>query len=194
MNKKIGVPQGVMYWARVVTLGIVVGFGLQFASAWTNPSTTPPLGNVSGPITTSVIAQYKAGAIGFGGLVKAYLGIDANNNRIVNVATPVDGKDAVNKDYIDSNVGGIVGTTAGWCRETISFSNGNKNCDGANPAIAPAQCATTNTGSNGRIITSECRCASGYTMVSTGSNSVQSTGTSGVVSGSTAVWYTCVKQ
>jgi hypothetical protein len=183
MKKSIRVSQGLIYWTRVATLGVVIGVGLQFASAWTNPTAAPPLGNVSGPVTTSAIAQYKAGAIGFGGLVKAYLGIDANNNRIVNVATPVDGKDAVNKDYIDANAGGGPGSTAGWCSEDIFVSsNGTKiTCNAT--FIAPSLCDQN-----------RCGCASGYTLVTTGMNATQSTGSGNVVSNHTKAWYTCAKQ
>ena len=50
-----------VYWLKVITLGIVLGVGIQFAQAWTNPTQTPPGGNVSGPITTSGTGQIKAG-------------------------------------------------------------------------------------------------------------------------------------
>lgn len=56
------------YWARVVILGLVVGLGLQFAQAWTAPTASAPGGNVSGPITTSGVAQNKQGILGLGGL------------------------------------------------------------------------------------------------------------------------------
>ena len=103
------------YWLGVAVIGIAFGVSLQFAHAWTNPTQAPPGGNVAGPVTTSAFAQYKEGALGIGGLLKAYLGIDVGaydasgtligQNRITNVATPIDGKDAVNKDYVDAAVG-----------------------------------------------------------------------------------------
>ncbi len=46
----------------VVAIGLVFGLSIQFADAWTNPTSTPPAGNVAGPINTSNIAQTKAGA------------------------------------------------------------------------------------------------------------------------------------
>lgn len=51
------------YWAQVVTLGLVVGLGLQFAQAWTPPSGAPPSGNVGAPLTTSAVSQTKAGRL-----------------------------------------------------------------------------------------------------------------------------------
>lgn len=35
-----------------------------------------------------------------------YASLDVNGNRVVNVATPVDGTDAANKDYVLANAGG----------------------------------------------------------------------------------------
>ncbi len=96
-----------------MVIGVVFGFGLQFASAWTNPTLPAPDGNVAGPVNLSAFAQYKEGAIGFGGLVKAYFGIDANGQRITNVATPIAGTDAVNKDYVNAASGSGGGATGG---------------------------------------------------------------------------------
>jgi hypothetical protein len=51
----------VSYWAKVIVLGLIVGLGMQIAFAWTTPTSAPPGGNVSGPITTSSIQQTKLG-------------------------------------------------------------------------------------------------------------------------------------
>ena len=51
----------IMSWFKVITLGLVLGFGLQFVQAWTAPTATPPGGNVSGPITTGSANQTKTG-------------------------------------------------------------------------------------------------------------------------------------
>ena len=51
------------YWAQVVVLGLVVGLSLQFSQAWTNAPGAPTGGNVSGPITTSAVAQTKTGTL-----------------------------------------------------------------------------------------------------------------------------------
>ncbi len=56
------------YWLKIISLGLVLGIGIQFAQAWTNPGTTPPGGNVSGPITTGIGNQTKSsGNISLGG-------------------------------------------------------------------------------------------------------------------------------
>ncbi|MDD5084094.1 MAG: hypothetical protein PHT88_04190 [Candidatus Moranbacteria bacterium] len=136
MEEKKSVLKGVMYWARVVTLGIIFGLGLQFASAWTNPTAPAPGGNIGGPINTSAFAQYKSGALGIGGLLKAYTGIDTGKydgsgnlvgqNKITNVGTPVNGTDAVNKDYVDAasgSGGGNIQCTSGSTGPLISCVN-----------------------------------------------------------------------
>lgn len=59
-----------VYWLKVISLGLILGVGIQFTQAWTNPISTPPGGNVSGPITTGVGSQTKAGgdiSLGEGG-------------------------------------------------------------------------------------------------------------------------------
>ena len=40
--------------------------------AWTEPTQAPPDGNVSSPINVSSASQYKAGALGIGGLLRGY--------------------------------------------------------------------------------------------------------------------------
>lgn len=58
------------YWAQVVVLGLVVGFGLQFAqAAWTTPPATAPGGTITGPITTSNVTQRKEGRLNVGGVI-----------------------------------------------------------------------------------------------------------------------------
>ncbi|MDQ5961256.1 MAG: hypothetical protein QG581_177 [Patescibacteria group bacterium] len=49
-----------VYWLKVVSLGLILGIGIQFAQAWTNPGATPPGGNVSGPLTTGAGNQTKS--------------------------------------------------------------------------------------------------------------------------------------
>lgn len=50
-----------VYWAKVVSLGMILGLGLQFAQAWVPPTVAPPGGNVSGPLTVGSLGQIKAG-------------------------------------------------------------------------------------------------------------------------------------
>jgi hypothetical protein len=52
----------IAYWLKIAVLGIILGFGLQFVRAWTEPTQTPPNGNVGAPINTGGNAQTKAGA------------------------------------------------------------------------------------------------------------------------------------
>src|SRR3989344_5580457 len=49
------------YWFRVISLGLALGVSIQFVSAWVAPTSTPPGGNVSGPITTGNSGQIKTG-------------------------------------------------------------------------------------------------------------------------------------
>ncbi|MBP9751845.1 MAG: hypothetical protein KBD19_03230 [Candidatus Moranbacteria bacterium] len=50
-----------LYWVKIVSLGLILGLGLQLAEAWTAPSALPPGGNVSGPVTVGDVGQSKAG-------------------------------------------------------------------------------------------------------------------------------------
>jgi hypothetical protein len=50
------------YWLSVAVIGIALGFALQFVRAWTEPTTTPPGGNVGAPINTGAIDQTKGNA------------------------------------------------------------------------------------------------------------------------------------
>lgn len=58
------ISQGLAYWLKVVSLGLVVGLGLQFTQAWVAPTAAPPAGNVAGPITTGPNNQVKNGGLG----------------------------------------------------------------------------------------------------------------------------------
>lgn len=68
---------------QVVTLGLIVGIGLQYAQAWQGPTQAPPNGNVAGPLTTSNISQTKTGPLILGGLAVtgavAFTGIGGTN-------------------------------------------------------------------------------------------------------------------
>ena len=69
MQKIQSIATQSVYWLKVISLGLILGLGIQFAQAWTNPGATPPGGNVSGPLTTGVGSQTKAGGdISLGGL------------------------------------------------------------------------------------------------------------------------------
>lgn len=64
MRKKESIIQKIAYWLKVVSLGVILGLGIQFTQAWTNPNVTPPGGNVAGPITTGVGNQVKSASLG----------------------------------------------------------------------------------------------------------------------------------
>lgn len=97
--------------------------------AWTEPTQSPPAGNVSAPLNVGNIGQSKVGGlvlntgnattglvvaygnVGIGKLIPSYKldvngMVGVNNNRITGVATPVDSADAVNKEYVDAASGG----------------------------------------------------------------------------------------
>lgn len=54
----------IAYFASVVVVGMVLGVALQFAKAWTEPSSSAPNGNVGAPITTGSAEQTKNGILG----------------------------------------------------------------------------------------------------------------------------------
>lgn len=64
MQKMQNVSQKFTHWLKVVSLGLVLGLGLQFAQAWVAPTDAPPAGNVAGPITTGPNDQVKDGGLG----------------------------------------------------------------------------------------------------------------------------------
>ena len=64
-------------------------------------------------LTTGAESQYKKGALGIGGLLKAYLGINASAQRITNVASPEDSNDAVTKAYVDNAIARVSGSGGG---------------------------------------------------------------------------------
>jgi hypothetical protein len=45
--------------AKIITLGLLLGLGIQFLFAWTAPGGAAPTGNVAGPLTTGNIGQSK---------------------------------------------------------------------------------------------------------------------------------------
>lgn len=51
----------VLSTTKVITLGLLLGLGIQFLFAWTAPSDPAPGGNVAGPVTTSNTGQIKSG-------------------------------------------------------------------------------------------------------------------------------------
>ena len=64
---KAKISQRATYWLGVAAVGLVVGLGIQFATAWTEPTVAPPGGNVGAPINTGNILQSKTGSLVIGG-------------------------------------------------------------------------------------------------------------------------------
>lgn len=59
--------QSVKYYTGMISLGVLLGLGLQFAQAWSNPSQSAPNGNVDGPINLGAGTQVKTGSLGLTG-------------------------------------------------------------------------------------------------------------------------------
>ncbi|MFA5925969.1 MAG: hypothetical protein WC831_03455 [Parcubacteria group bacterium] len=61
MNQKT--KKNLTHWLSVIVIGIALGFAIQFVKAWTEPSATPPNGNLGAPINTGAQNQTKSGGI-----------------------------------------------------------------------------------------------------------------------------------
>lgn len=57
---------------KIVSLALVLSFGISYVYAWTAPTSQPPTGNVSAPINTSTTGQVKDGSFGVNGLLRGY--------------------------------------------------------------------------------------------------------------------------
>ncbi len=99
-----GFSRSLVYWTKVVSLGIVFGFGIQMVSAWVAPSATPPGGNVAGPLTTGAADQVKAG--------KLYTS---------STLTTDPGQTLVTKDYVDA-ASYVRGAHYGGCTQIADAS------------------------------------------------------------------------
>ena len=99
----------VSYWGKVITLGLVVGLGLQIVSAWTAPTAVAPGGVIDGPITTSAIAQTKDGPLTVNSATNGLSGNGGTGYGLTGISTDAHGI------YGKSNSatrGGVVGVTA----------------------------------------------------------------------------------
>ena len=80
--------KNITYWASIAIIATIVGCTVQFARAWTEPTTTAPNGNVGAPINTGTAPQVKNGSLGVTGAlqVKGTVLVDGNyggSNRVV---------------------------------------------------------------------------------------------------------------
>lgn len=72
--------QNFTYWFSVIVIGVVLGLGLQFVRAWTEPTTAPPGGNVGAPINTGVQRQDKDGSLAVWGKSGSGFGVLGYNS------------------------------------------------------------------------------------------------------------------
>ncbi len=76
--QKETLAQKTIYWLKVISLGLILGLGIQFAQAWKSPDATPPPeGNISGPITMGSDGQQKAGNLAVN------VGWDTNGDSVI---------------------------------------------------------------------------------------------------------------
>ena len=57
---------------KIIILSLIVVLGASYVYAWTGPTQSPPGGNTDAPINVSASSQYKAGALGVGGMLRGY--------------------------------------------------------------------------------------------------------------------------
>lgn len=136
----------VVYWTKVIVLGVILGTGLQFAQAWTEPAAAPPGGNVPGPLTVGPEGQQKEGnlilntnGIAQNGLLVLYgeVGIGTINPRAklhvngkirsTSTQDTDSGDTVVTKNYVDSQSGGMRVLAVGSKENASQFRlKGNK--------------------------------------------------------------------
>lgn len=73
---------------RTVLLSLILLFFVGVAYAWTEPTANPPLANNKSPLTVDNSLQYKEGALGVGGLFKAYSTAIFEGNVGIGTQTP----------------------------------------------------------------------------------------------------------
>lgn len=179
-----------VYWTKVVSFGLVLGLGLQFAQAWTAPSATPPGGNTTGPVTLGGGAQYKTGKLGVNSSIAPTNAFEVGGGgnvlvggKVYSAATVAsDGTSTLaTKGYVDGKVsGGMPGNVVAGCSvPAIGFygCGAQKSCWGGATmdfycsAAAESTClvstATCPTGSTMRVVGS-------YTIYECGGDGTQS--------------------
>ena len=157
----------ISYWLSIIVIGVVVGISLQFVSAWTEPSLSPPQGNVAAPINVGPNSQYKEGALGIGGPLVGYADIVARKigsfygNIIADVSIQAP-QICIGTDCRSAwpAAGGtpVASGMYGYCAR--DYMNGIWGCS----AIEPGYCYSPM-----KNMPKDCYCRPGYTMVKTGS-------------------------
>jgi len=125
-NKLKKIFENAVWWSGVVMVGLILGLTVQFVRAWTEPSDTPPGGNVGAPINTSGLPQIKAGVLEVLGLKTSGLQFPQPG------VTPAVG-DVLSASTIDGQVAWAAGGGGGvcytqYCNENGAASYGEK-CD-----------------------------------------------------------------
>ncbi len=153
------VSRKVTYWLKVVSLGLILGLGLQFAQAWVAPTAAPPGGNVAGPVTLGIGAQHKAGKLGVNSNIAPInaLEVGGGGNALIGgkvysastVATDL-GNMLATKDYVDgvasasggaNCAGGVIpGHPNSLSCPATSHGKITKSCTGTAGVYATAQC------------------------------------------------------
>ncbi len=55
-----------------IVIGLALAAGVSYAASWVGPTANPPAGNTDTPVNVGASTQYKIGALGIGGLFRAY--------------------------------------------------------------------------------------------------------------------------
>ncbi|OIO30968.1 hypothetical protein AUJ77_01355 [Candidatus Nomurabacteria bacterium CG1_02_43_90] len=98
---------------KVISLSLILAFGVSYVSAWTAPTVTPPGGNVAQPINVSSAPQTKTGSLTTGSLTTGRL-------------TLIGDAYATSKVYFKSSIGG---PNAGALVMTTGFSGFSNTAD-----------------------------------------------------------------
>lgn len=117
-----------LHWLSVAVVGVVVGVGAQFVSAWSNPGGAPPIGNVAGPLTTGSGDQSKTGGLALNGGVAVGLNdaVTSNDQKIcLNGSCRTTWPSFTCSDY------DATPSVVGWTKNTSH--NGQEVCDKFSP-------------------------------------------------------------
>ncbi|MEK7069745.1 MAG: hypothetical protein AAB962_01675 [Patescibacteria group bacterium] len=105
-----------------IAIGLALIAGISYA--WTGPTANPPANNAPAPINVSSIGQYKTGALGIGGLFRAYTNAIVDGNIGIGTEAPKNRLHIKGSNwpalFVDSSdaKGGFIGygnnTKTGW--------------------------------------------------------------------------------
>ncbi len=71
------------YWLGVAIIGVMVGVSVQFVIAWTEPTASPPGGNLGAPLNISGANQFKRGMLYLNAAGSNFIGLSVRNSMIV---------------------------------------------------------------------------------------------------------------